>query len=260
MSNWIKPFIIGLLLGGILGIIVGLFSLELLHINPVERAGYGVLEIVYYLVTPIGVLATLFAVIVALFGNEIKSYLFRERSFSQIPNNFSEVLRNEDDDNPEALRYECNLRVRSNCGREISECAVYLIQVEYKDSDNARWKSLGIQNRIPIYWQYPNIEKKTITATETATLTLLKITPDISQSKSDSSDTTNIPRQISIVGYKSLNTKYSKRGYWKITYCVSNSHRELERFEIIVHWSGEWKKREKEMNNETSLEMIRTLK
>lgn len=40
MSNWIKPFIIGLLLGSILGIIVGLFSLELLQINIVDFSKY----------------------------------------------------------------------------------------------------------------------------------------------------------------------------------------------------------------------------
>ena len=260
MKKWVLPFLIGLILGCILGIILGLFALDIFNITPNQQAKYGVLEIVYYLVAPIGVLATLLAVIVALFGNEFKNYLFREKSLSTVSNSFTEILKDEDDDNPHASRYECNLMVKNNCGREISDCCVSLVDIAYGESETSKLKKISLQNRIPIFWKYPDVDKKTLTPDETATITLLKITPDISQSKSDSSETTSIPRQLSIIGYKNLNPKYTKKGYWRITYCVSNSHRELERFDIIVRWSGEWKNREKEMENEASIEMIRIIK
>ena len=147
--------------------------------------------------------------------------------------------------------------MKNNCGREITDCCVSLVDIAYGETENSKLKKIALQNRIPLSWQYPNGEKKNLTPGETASITLIKITPDISQSKSDSSESTSVPRQLSIMGYRNLNPKYSKKGYWKLTYCVGNSHRELEKFEIIVRWSGEWKNREKEMDNEASIEMNR---
>ncbi len=259
MKKWILPLLIGLIIGCIIGVLLGLFTLDILNISPNREAKYGILEIVYYLVAPIGVLATLLAVIVALFGNEFKNYLFREKSFSTV-SSFTEILKDEDDANPQASRYECNLMVKNNCGREITDCCISLVEIAYGESDTSKMKKIALQNRIPIFWKFPDVEKRSLTPDETATITLLKITPDISQSKSDSSESTSIPRQLSIIGYKNLNPKYTKKGCWKLTYCVSNSHRELERFDIIVRWSGEWKNREKEMDNEASIEMNRILK
>lgn len=257
MRKWIIPLLIGLIIGCVTGFLIGLFVLDIFHIVPIQNAQYGVLEIVYYLVAPIGVIATLLAVVVALFGSEFKNYLFREKSVSTISNGFTEILNDEDDANPQASRYECNLKVKNNCGREITDCCVSLVDIAYGETENSKLKKIALQNRIPLSWQYPNGEKKNLTPGETASITLIKITPDISQSKSDSSESTSVPRQLSIMGYRNLNPKYSKKGYWKLTYCVGNSHRELEKFEIIVRWSGEWKNREKEMDNEASIEMNR---
>lgn len=253
MKKWFIPLLLGLFLGLIFGILLGLFALDIININANKDESYGVLEVVYYLVTPIGVLATFLAIVVALWGNEFKNYLFRERCISKV-NKFAEILKDEDDPTPEASRYECHLEVKNDCAREISECCVKLIEVMYEENESKKWKNIGPQNRIPIYWKYPELVKRNLSPDETVILTLLKITPDISQSKSDSSSPTSELRHLSIVGYKGINQKYTKKGCWKLTYCVSNSHRELERFKIVVKWTGEWKNREKEMDNELSLE------
>ena len=257
MKKWILPFLIGLIMGAIIGFLIGIFTLDIFNITTDETKTYGILETIYYLGAPIGILATLLAVIVALFGNEFKNYLFREKSISSIPNHFTEVLRDEDDDNPEAIRYECNLDVKNDCEREIANCTIYLLAVEYSDSPNSTPKKMPLQNRMPIYWKYPDLKSKNITQGETARITLLKITPDIKQSKSDNSDATINPRQLSIVGHNKIKEKYLRSGNWKLEYCVCNEHRELERFEIQIHWSGVWKSREKEMNNEATINFVK---
>lgn len=260
MKKWVIPLLIGLIVGCVIGILIGLFVLDVLNIESDKAAKYGVLEIVYYLVAPIGVLATLMAVVVALWGNEFKNYLFREKSLSTVSDTFKEVLKDEDDTSPEASRFECYLNVKNDCEREISDCCVSLMEVLYGENDNAKLKKISPQNRIPIYWKYPDVDKKTLTPDEIATVTLLKITPDISQSKSDSTEPTSSPRHLSIIGWKGINPKYTKKGMWKLSYCVSNSHRELERFVITVKWNGNWKSRETEMNNQASIKFERISK
>lgn len=256
MRKWILPILIGLIIGAIIGFLLGIFALGIFNITTDIGKTYGVLEIIYYLGAPIGILATLLAVVVALFGNEFKNFIFREKSTSATSDHFTEVLRNEDDDNPEAIRYECNLEVKNDCGREISECAIYLIDVEYSDIGSTTSKKFHLQNRQPIYWNGPDVKVKNITQGETATITLLRIYPDVSQSKPDNTNIVNIPRKLSIVGYR-INDKYLKKGQWKLTYCVCNNHRELERFEIHIQWSGIWKSREKEMNNEATINFVK---
>jgi len=257
MRKWILPILIGLIIGAIIGFLLGIFALGIFNITTDIGKTYGVLEIIYYLGAPIGILATLLAVVVALFGNEFKSYLFREKCVSSIPNHFTEVLRDEDDDNPEAIRYECNLEVKNDCEREIANCTVYLLGLEHSDSVNSTPKKIPLQNRMPIYWKYPNLKTKSITQGETARITLLKITPDIKQSKSDNTDAITNPRQLSIVGLNKVKDKYLKSGNWKLSYCVCNEHRELERFEIQIQWSGVWKSRETEMNHEATINFVK---
>lgn len=254
MNKWWVPLLIGMIIGVFLGVIVGLFSLEILNIHVNECVTYGILEIVNYLIAPLGVLVTLLAVVVALWGNEFKNYLFREKSQSTVSENFVEILRDASEDNPEAIRYDCNLSIKNISSREIADCSVFLLEAFYGDSSLSKLKSIGIQNRIQVYWKYPDIDKRNITPEETAKITLLKILPDVSESKSDNTNATKEPRHLSIVGLKSIPSKYTRKGFWRLTYCVSNSHRELERFELCVTWTGVWKSRETEMNNEASID------
>lgn len=257
MRKWILHILIGLLIGVIIGFLFGIFALGIFNITPNTEKAYGVLEIIYYLGAPIGIFATLLAVLVALFGNEFKNYLFQEKCISSISNHFTEVLQDEDDDNPEAIRYECYLDVKNDCGREIANCTVYLLGVEHFDTHNSTPKKIPLQNRMPIYWKYPDLKTKNITQGETARITLFKITPDIKQSKPDNTDAIINPRQLSIIGLSKVKDKYLKSGNWKISYCICNEHRELERFEIQLYWSGVWKSREKEMNNEATINFVK---
>ena len=78
MKKWILPFLIGLIIGAIIGFLIGVFTLEIFNITTDATKIYGILETIYYLGAPIDILATLLAVIVALFGNGCKNYRFRE--------------------------------------------------------------------------------------------------------------------------------------------------------------------------------------
>lgn len=71
-----KKIIISLIIGIIIGFVVGIIVLDCFHV-PIVDKNYGVLEAVYYISTPLATIITFLAVIVALFGNEIRMWLYR---------------------------------------------------------------------------------------------------------------------------------------------------------------------------------------
>ena len=76
MKKWIIPLLIGIIVGWVIGILLGLFFLDIVNIKVNQETNCGVLKIVYYLVAPIGVLATFMAGVVALWGNELENFYF----------------------------------------------------------------------------------------------------------------------------------------------------------------------------------------
>ncbi len=254
MKKWWLFLIIGL----IVGFLLGLFFLQFTHIQVKTSASYGILEIVYYVLSPIGVLATVFAVIVALFGTDIKRRLKRERCIvSPVADGFEEVIADEDDnDNLEAMRYDFYATIKNIGVGEIEDCSLFLTGGRYKEFENSKAKPLNIKNRVQLYWSGydKRIVRETILPGDFRKMLLLRINPDQKQETPDGDNPIIKDRRLCVIGYSGLdNNRFFKKGYWEFDYVLSTPHREIAKFTVFANWSGHWKKREKEMRAETSV-------
>ena len=239
-----------LMVGLIIGIILGLFIFQLTHI-PIETSKtHSVLEVVYYITAPIGVVFTAFAVVVAIWGNDIRGFFNKEKCDVEIENGgFVEDVRGiEDDENMSARQYNCNLIVKNTGPKEIESCTVYITKIVFKEDERSKGKSIGLSNRLPLYWFEPNNKSINILKDEHPTIPVLRVYPDSNIQTPDQQNLKRIPRKFSIMGFN-LENKYSRKGIWEINYLICNAHEALKEFKLVAHWNGEWHRREKEMND-----------
>ena len=242
--------LIYLLVGFVLGILLGLYISQLLNIPIDTTKQHSVMEVVYYITAPLGVLFTASAVVVAIWGNDIRAWFNKEKCEVEIENGgFVEDVRGiEDDEQMGARMYNCNLIIKNTGPKEIESCTVFITKILYKEEERSKGKSIGLNNRMPLYWFDPNIKTLNIFKGERRTIPVLRVYPDSNIQTPDSQNTKVTPRRFSIMGFN-IDPKYSKKGIWEISYMVCNSHEPLKEFKIIAQWDGEWHRREKEMND-----------
>lgn len=242
--------IIILLVGLFIGILLGLFIFQLLNVPLDTTKTHSVLEVVYYVTSPFGVLFTAIAIVVAIWGNEIRGYFNKKKCDVEIENGgFVEDVRGiEDDERMEARMYNCNLIIKNTGAKEIESCTVFITKILYKQEDKSKGKSIGLNNRMPLYWFDPNIKSLNIFKGERRTIPVLRVYPDSNIQTPDSQNTRVIPRRLSIMGFN-IEGRYAQKGIWEISYMVCNSHEPLKVFKLVAQWNGEWHRREKEMND-----------
>lgn len=238
-----------LIVGLIIGIILGLFIFQLINIPIDTSKTHSVLEAVYYITAPIGVIFTAFAVMVAIWGNDIRSFLNKEKCDVEIENGgFVEDVRGiEDDENMSARQYNCNLIIKNSGPKEIESCTVFITKIIYKEEEKSKGKSIGFSNRMPLYWFDPNVKTTNIIKGESRAIPVLRVYPDSNNQTPDQQNTHVTPRRLSVMGFN-IENKYSKKGIWEISYMVCNAHESLKEFKLKAQWNGEWHRREKEMN------------
>ncbi len=247
---------------GFLGIINGIFIcllfLQFCQGKFVKQDG--VVEFSYYIMSSIGVIATVSAVIVALFGNELRNLLFREKCDVSLENqNFVEIIKDEEMANIEAIRYDCNVLIKNIGSKTIDNCKLYLEKIVSKKTEsNPKDKEIKLQNRRPIFIDYQSKTKLLLLPNETRTVSVLKIFPAVNDTTPlDGTATVVNPSHLEIIGYSSNKNKNNRCGKWEIIYCLTSSKAELFRFALLVSWTGQWKNRETEMNNELNIEFKR---
>ena len=246
------------IVGFIIGVVVGLFFFSLFKIPIDISKNYGVLETVYYILGPIGVLATISAVIVALFGDDFKRVLHREKCdvYLESDHFVEDISGQESSTSIKSKRYDCYLMIKNVGGREIENCSVNMVSCKHRENEQSKWKDLKIKNKRPLYWSVPNQTKESLLTGETKSLLLLRINPDGEQSTPDNNTANVSEKKLSIMGF-SPDVKNRKRGFWEIEYSVCTQHDELMRFKINAAWTGEWRQREKEMLEESSVELVK---
>lgn len=244
-----KNFIF-LLVGIVLGTLLGLFIVQLLNIPIDINKTHSVLETVYYITAPVGVLFTAFAVVVAIWGNDIRGFFNKEKCEVEIENGgFVEDVRGiEDDEHMSARQYNCNVIVKNTGPKEIESCTVFITSIIYKEEEKSKGKSIGLSNRIPLYWFEPNNKSINIIKDEHRIIPVMRVYPDSNTQTPDQQNMKRTPRRFSIMGFN-IEGKYSKKGIWEISYLICNAHEALKEFKLVAQWNGEWHRREKEMND-----------
>ena len=250
MIKEIILFVLGLVIGIILmcSYYVCISSIGNIDINKT----YGVPELIYYVSQPIGVLGTFGAIIVAVFGTEIKNLFFSPKCTTNISGDgFEEDLGDSGStSSPSAQKYKCTLLLKNTGRKELTDLSLVLKEVSYVDK-NGKSKKISRSENI-LFWQTPEAIKINLRETEEREFIIARIFPEASEGTPDNSNKS--PLRFSITGVN-LEKKYNKKGEWHIKYSLQTPQKIIKTFEIRLTWSGMWCNRINEMRNEVTSEL-----
>ncbi len=208
---------------------------------------YGMADLVYFTTSILGSFATLLAVAVALFGKEIRAFIFSEHcKLSLQADGFSENKgRTQDDPCPVVQSYDCTLQIKNDGSKEISNIQIILKEVYYKSDNKSKYKLIRRLNK-SLYWNAPGKTEMQLLLRDVKTIPLFIIYPEDSCQTPDRSTYSFL--RMRIIGCK-LEEKYSQKGEWKTVYQLQSNEKILEKFECTVSWNGTWCSRLTEMED-----------
>lgn len=196
--------------------------------------------ILYYSFSILGAIGTCLAVVIALFSEEIKKWLYKP--------NVSIVLKDvhgieekvdQDQQTPVADSYSCVVEL-SNEGYVVAEQSkVRIIDIQYGNSKDRlksikNWmgaKSIGKSFNLSVDYPYE--------------MRLINIkNPDSYGTPSDAQ--TETKPLISFFGIN-IDDKFRAKGLWKLDYCYVSQNGGSQKFSIMVEWDGVMTSRKTEM-------------
>lgn len=246
-----KKILVSLFLGVIIGAVLSLIMISIYSGDINEFASYGMLEWVYYLTQPVGVLATILAVIVALFGKEIRTFFFSEHCNTTLVNSgfYENLGRESNTPNPTAHCYDCNVKLTNNGSRQIEKCELIIKEVFYKPKADSKYKRIFSAEHKALYWDIREVKEISLFIGESRTIPLFKIYPESSCQTPDGNNTSQLCMKV--IGCV-IQEQFIKKGIWKSCYEVRTSSKVLTRFEVVAEWDGIWCNRSTEMDDHVS--------
>lgn len=246
-----KKVIFSSVIGLILGVIICcIYYNSMVCMGCVDyKKAYGVPELMYYFSQPLGVFGTFVAIVVAVFGTEIKNLFFSPKcKIAIVGDCFEEDLgHTASTSSPSAQFYKCTLLLKNTGSKELVDLQLVLKDV-YFIPDNGKSKKINRTENI-LFWINPEIKKINLRETEQKDIIVARIYPEASEGTPDNS--TKSPLRFSITGIN-LDKKYTKKGKWCVRYCIQTPHKIIKNFQIELGWSGKWCNRINEMSNEVS--------
>lgn len=243
-------FIIGLITGAILCCCY--YNYMAFSGNIDEDKTYGFPELIYYSSQPLGVFGTFVAILVAIFGNEIKNMFFSPKCETYIEENgFKEELGHTAlTSSPSAQIYKCTLVLKNTGSKELTDLSLVLKEVVYIDNNQKQKKISKFQNTL--FWMNPSIKTINLRETEQRDIIIARVCPEASEGTPD--NISKSPLRFSITGFN-LDSKFNKKGIWVVKYCLQTPHKIIKTFEITLSWSGMWCNRITEMSKEVTCEL-----
>lgn len=253
-------FGIGLLISTIVGYWIGNL-LPIGWLRPtIEESGLKSSEYYSIIVQFIAAVATFFAVIAALFREEIRRYWeYVEIEYSIPDEKFVEILNpNIGSDQSsskqiEAEKYKCVVEV-FNTGTTTSHSSEIILEsLIFQASHLNSSEQLETQG-IPIKWGNTSESRITIPPKGKKRIIILELTPPDSESSPGGAATQTLPIMIFAgLGEDIVN----KNGTWLATYMLYSSNSKSKRFSVEIKWNGQWQGRKTEMNKCLTIELKR---
>ena len=133
--------------------------------NVDEKKTYGIPELIYYFSQPIGILGTFIAIVVAIFGTEIKNLFFSPKCIVDlVGDGFDEDLGHTiSTANPSAQFYKCTMRLKNTGSKELIDLQLVLKEVLFVS--NGKNKKIN-RSENTIFWINPEIKKINLRETE----------------------------------------------------------------------------------------------
>lgn len=250
MKKTIVSFVIGIIFGFLLSEVVFTLVSSSDYIDNEKK--YGIVELIYYWLQPLSVLGTFLALLVAIFGTEIKNMFFSPKCKAYLlGDGFEEDLgQTALTSSPCAQLYKCSLILKNTGSKELTELSLVLKEVNYVNG-KGKLKKIN-KNDNTIFWIDPAIKMINLRVTEQREIIVARILPEASEGTPDNSKKS--PLRLSITGV-SLNTNHNQKGTWVVKYYLQTPHKKIKVFQITFSWSGKWCSRITEMANEVSSEL-----
>ena len=209
-------------------------------------------EIIYYLSQPLGVIGTFLALLVAIFGTEIKNMFFSPKCQVYIlGDGFDEDLgQTVSTSAPVAQMYKCALVLKNTGSKELTDLSLVVKEVHFIGENGKSKKISRFENTL--FWLNPEIKKINLREKEERELIVARVWPEASEGTPDNSSKS--PLRFSITGIN-LDSKYNQKGKWIVKYSLQTPHKIIKTFEISLSWTGKWWSRINEMTNELTSEL-----
>lgn len=250
MKKVIVSFVIGLIFGFL---ICELYCIYVTTSGSVDFGKqYGMPEIIYYLSQPLSVLGTFLALLVAIFGNEIKNLFFSPKCKVSIAGDgFEEDLgQTASTSTPVAQMYKCSLVLKNTGSKELTDLALVVKEVHFFNGEGKGKKISRFENTL--FWLKSEIKKINLREKEQREMIVARVLPEASEGTPD--NTSKSPLRFSITGI-SLDAKYNRKGKWIVKYSLQTPHKIIKTFQIEFFWTGRWHSRNTEMTNELTSEL-----
>lgn len=251
-----KKIIFSLFVGAFIGSLVTCIILMSLHNIVDSSKTYGIAEIVYYYTQPIGTLGTFIAIIVAIFGVEIKNLFFSPKCEVSIhEDGFTENLGQTISlSSPRSQCYNCTMILKNTGSKELIDLQLVVKDVYYVGSNKKQKKISKVSESI-LYWNNkPEMKKINLREKETKEIIISRIYPEAIEGTPDNRKRS--PLRFSLTGIN-LDSSYSKNGTWKVLYSIQTPHKIIKNVHVEFTWTGNWCDRMTEMANETDVKILK---
>lgn len=145
--------------------------------------------------------------------------------------------------NPQAEKYNCVLRITNKGTVAASSCFVCIEDISYADSKGRTLhKMKDYQSKMKLWWEDTYVEIPKGLSKEIRLFNIESVS-GVGTPVANSSSC-----HLELNGFKLKDTK-SKKGYWEICYYIGYNNGEHKHFKLLVEWNGDWKTRKTEMKD-----------
>ena len=200
------------------------------------------------IISIIGTIVTVFAVIVALAKEDIRkwwdfaSFEIRFRD----ENKMIEILTNElssatSGNSYKAKKYESILIIKNKGSIAAKNCEIYLERLQFKSNDFPSHQEIQSSSK-PLSWNNNSNNSILIPATGKAYISAFEIIlPSIQSVPSEQSTSTDVKPKIIIGGAESPNNFIN--GTWEAKFIIYSENTKPCDFSIIIKWNNKWENR-----------------
>lgn len=211
-------------------------------------------EFFYYFICTVQAIATVGAVIVALFNDSIKGYFRRPKLNIDLHNReLTEELDSNDTTTRKAKRYHNSIDIFNVGNINAEDCEICIDSIQFTGIAMGEAVEL-LQSEHVIYWS--GSEKRTSTYIPVQgkkSFLIYEIFPPEEQS-TPGGNSQSIPPRLSIANYK-IPDEYCG-GKWEVYICVYSPCLKPQKFKITIKWDGSWEDRQMEMRRKVKNEII----
>lgn len=233
----------------ILSYIIGnIFPVKIFILNIDWKQACSPGEVFYYFICVIQAIATIAAVIVALFNDDLKRYFKKPKLTVTLHKEelIEELVKNCGSEK-KAARYHNSIDIFNSGNENVQECEIYI--------DGISFKGLGMQKTIELLsksiclnWNDNVSEPKTFIPMQgKKSIQIYEIFPPEEQSTPGGNDVEQIPPSLRIGSYNVPNEYCG--GTWEITLCLYSPTLKPFKFKVTLEWDGCWENRQMEMKN-----------